>query len=184
MSEQSNKPADAASAANVHRAPRPKAGSGSADQTPSQQAPSHQGGRQQQAKTEVKKGAGPRDQTPGPRAPRPPRPQAMRTPLPPIVFPEELPVSGRRAEIAKAIAENQVIIVSGETGSGKTTQLPKICLELGRGEKGLIGHTQPRRIAASSTAKRIGVELGSPQGVHVGYKVRFNDTLQPGAWIK
>jgi len=111
------------------------------------------------------------------------RPQ-MRTPLPPIVFPEELPVSGRRAEIAEALSKHQVIIVSGETGSGKTTQLPKICLELGRGEKGLIGHTQPRRIAASSTAKRIAQELGTPLGMHVGFKVRFNDTLQPGAWVK
>ena len=80
--------------------------------------------------------------------------------------------------------ENQVIIVSGETGSGKTTQLPKICLELGRGQKGMIGHTQPRRIAASSTAKRIAQELGSPLGVHVGFKVRFTDTLQPGASVK
>ncbi len=79
---------------------------------------------------------------------------------------------------------NQVVIVSGETGSGKTTQLPKICLSLGRGEKGLIGHTQPRRIAASSTAKRIAQELGTPPGMHVGYKVRFNDTLTSGAWIK
>ncbi|MDB5917640.1 MAG: hrpA, partial [Massilia sp.] len=83
-----------------------------------------------------------------------------------------------------AILENQVIIVSGETGSGKTTQLPKICLELGRGQKGMIGHTQPRRIAASSTAKRIAQELGSPLGVHVGFKVRFTDTLQPGASVK
>src|SRR5450830_647401 len=124
-----------------------------------------------------------------PREPREPRPSradtaALRTPLPPITFPEELPVSGRRAEIAKAIQENQVIIVSGETGSGKTTQLPKICLELGRGQAGLIGHTQPRRIAASSTAKRIAQELGSAQGVHVGFKVRFTDTLQPGASVK
>src|SRR5450830_1794027 len=124
-----------------------------------------------------------------PREPREPRPSradtaALRTSLPPITFPEELPVSGRRAEIAKAIQENQVIIVSGETGSGKTTQLPKICLELGRGQAGLIGHTQPRRIAASSTAKRIAQELGSPQGVHVGFKVRFTDTLQPGASVK
>ena len=95
-----------------------------------------------------------------------------------------MPVSGRRAEIAKAIAEHQVIIVCGETGSGKTTQLPKICLELGRGQKGLIGHTQPRRIAASSTAKRIAQELGTAAGVHVGFKVRFTDTLQPGAWVK
>ena len=93
-----------------------------------------------------------------------------RNPLPPITFPEDLPVSGRRAEIARAIQENQVVIVSGETGSGKTTQLPKICLELGRGSKGLIGHTQPRRIAASSTAKRIAQELGTPLGEHVDRK--------------
>ncbi|HWU99074.1 MAG TPA: ATP-dependent RNA helicase HrpA [Oxalicibacterium sp.] len=108
----------------------------------------------------------------------------VRNPLPPVTFPEELPVSGKRDDIANAIRDNQVVIVSGETGSGKTTQLPKICLELGRGEKGLIGHTQPRRIAASSTAKRIAQELNSPLGEHVGYKVRFNDTLSNGAWIK
>jgi ATP-dependent helicase HrpA len=108
----------------------------------------------------------------------------LRNPLPPITYPEELPVSGRRAEIAAALRANQVIIVSGETGSGKTTQLPKICLELGRGQAGLIGHTQPRRIAASSTAKRIAFELGSPPGEHVGFKVRFADTLTKGAWIK
>jgi ATP-dependent helicase HrpA len=108
----------------------------------------------------------------------------FRNPLPPITFPEDLPVSGRRHEIAEALQNNQVIIVSGETGSGKTTQLPKICLELGRGQKGLIGHTQPRRIAASSTAKRIAVELGSPLGEYVGFKVRFADTLQKGASIK
>ena len=108
----------------------------------------------------------------------------VRNPLPPITFPEELPVSGRRREIADALRANQVIIVSGETGSGKTTQLPKICLELGRGQAGLIGHTQPRRIAASSTAKRIAQELGSPLGEHVGFKVRFTDTLSPGASVK
>jgi ATP-dependent helicase HrpA len=116
--------------------------------------------------------------------PRGERKLPMRTPLPAITFPEDLPVSGRRKEIAEALQKHQVIIVSGETGSGKTTQLPKICLELGRGEKGMIGHTQPRRIAASSTAKRIAFELGTPLGEHVGYKVRFNDTLQPGAWVK
>ncbi|MCC2962905.1 ATP-dependent RNA helicase HrpA [Massilia sp. IC2-278] len=120
----------------------------------------------------------PRDDARAPRAPR------VRNPLPPISYPEDLPVSGRRAEIAKALMEHQVVIVSGETGSGKTTQLPKICLELGRGENALIGHTQPRRIAASSTAKRIAQELGSPLGEHVGFKVRFNDTLQPGASVK
>jgi len=129
---------------------------------------------------------GERAEGPRPRQERAPREEVavVRNPLPPITFPEDLPVSGRRAEIAKAISENQVVIVSGETGSGKTTQLPKICLELGRGSKGLIGHTQPRRIAASSTAKRIAQELGSPLGEHVGFKVRFNDTLQKGASVK
>jgi ATP-dependent helicase HrpA len=108
--------------------------------------------------------------------------KAFRNPLPPITYPEDLPVSGRREEIAKALMENQVIIVSGETGSGKTTQLPKICLELGRGQKGMIGHTQPRRIAASSTAKRIAQELGTPLGETVGFKVL--DTLSRGASVK
>ncbi|MBC8751079.1 MULTISPECIES: ATP-dependent RNA helicase HrpA [Paraburkholderia] len=109
-------------------------------------------------------------------------------PIPPITFPEALPVSGRRDEIGRAIAENQVVIVSGETGSGKTTQLPKICLALGRGlgagGNGLIGHTQPRRIAASATGRRIAEELGTPFGDVVGYKVRFNDNLAPGASVK
>ncbi len=109
-------------------------------------------------------------------------------PVPPIRFPEELPVSAKRDEIAAAITAHQVIIVCGETGSGKTTQLPKICLSLGRGlgagGTGLIGHTQPRRIAASSTAKRIAEELGSPLGEHVGFKVRFHDSLSSGASVK
>lgn len=108
--------------------------------------------------------------------------------LPPIIFPEALPVSARREEIARAIAEHPVVIVSGETGSGKTTQLPKIALALGRGlgagGKGLIGHTQPRRIAASSVAKRIAQELNSPLGEVVGFKVRFQDRLQRGASVK
>ena len=109
-------------------------------------------------------------------------------PVPPIVYPESLPVSARRAEIAQAIREHPVVIVCGETGSGKTTQLPKIALELGRGwgagGRGLIGHTQPRRIAASSVAKRIAEELNSPLGEVVGYKVRFQDRLQRGASVK
>ncbi|WP_287985122.1 ATP-dependent RNA helicase HrpA [Piscinibacter sp.] len=108
--------------------------------------------------------------------------------IPPISFPEALPVSARRDEIAQAIREHQVVIVCGETGSGKTTQLPKIALALGRGRgaggKGLIGHTQPRRIAASSVAKRIAEELQSPLGEVVGYKVRFQDRLQRGASVK
>ncbi len=107
-----------------------------------------------------------------------------RNAIPPITYPEELPVSGRRDEIARAIAANQVVIVCGETGSGKTTQLPKICLELGRGQLGLIGHTQPRRIAASTIARRIAQELATPPGEVVGYKVRFTDRTQPGASIK
>ena len=118
--------------------------------------------------------------------PKASRPKSIpvRHPLPAINFPEELPVSGRREDIIAALQQHQVIIVCGETGSGKTTQLPKLCLSIGRGEHGLIGHTQPRRIAASSTAKRIAQELGSPPGMHVGYKVRFNDTLSEGAWVK
>ncbi len=113
---------------------------------------------------------------------------APAQPIPPIHYPESLPVSGRRDEIARAIRDNPVVIVCGETGSGKTTQLPKILLELGRGlgagGTGLIGHTQPRRIAASSVAKRIAQELNSPLGEVVGYKVRFQDRIQPGASVK
>ncbi len=118
--------------------------------------------------------------------------------LPAITFPESLPVSGKRDEIEAALREHQVIIVCGETGSGKTTQLPKIALTMGRGGWGqprdpkaprhlrpkLIGHTQPRRIAASSVAKRIAEELNTPLGEVVGYKVRFQDRLQPGASVK
>ncbi|MDE2611502.1 MAG: ATP-dependent RNA helicase HrpA, partial [Burkholderiales bacterium] len=110
------------------------------------------------------------------------------TPVKQITFPEALPVSGKRQAIAEAIAGHQVVIVCGETGSGKTTQLPKICLSLGRGRgaggAGLIGHTQPRRIAASATARRIAEELNTPLGEVVGFKVRFNDTLAPGASVK
>ncbi len=93
-------------------------------------------------------------------------------------------VLARREEIAQAIAAHQVVIVSGETGSGKTTQLPKICLTLGRGQKKLIGHTQPRRLAASSVAKRIAQELQTPLGEVVGFKVRFTDHTRPGASVK
>jgi ATP-dependent helicase HrpA len=128
--------------------------------------------------------------------PRPPaagaaRPAATKpaaNPVPPITYPESLPVSARREDIARAIREHPVVIVCGETGSGKTTQLPKIMLELGRGRgaggHGLIGHTQPRRIAASSVARRIADELKSPLGDVVGYKVRFQDRLQTGASVK
>lgn len=96
----------------------------------------------------------------------------------------DLPVSARREEILKLISENQVVVIAGETGSGKTTQLPKMCLELGRGVKGLIGHTQPRRIAARSVATRIAEELKSELGDTVGYKVRFNDQVGENSLIK
>lgn len=104
--------------------------------------------------------------------------------LPKPEYPLELPVSARKDEIAQAILKNQVVIVCGETGSGKTTQLPKICLQLGRGVAGLIGHTQPRRIAARSVASRIAQELASPLGDVVGYKVRFNDKVSDKNFIK
>jgi len=105
-------------------------------------------------------------------------------PLPPLRFPENLPVSARRDEIAEAIRRHPVVIVCGETGSGKTTQLPKICALAGRGRAGLIGHTQPRRIAATSVARRIAEELGSPLGTHVGHKIRFDERIDRGATIK
>lgn len=101
-----------------------------------------------------------------------------------IHFPESLPVSGRKDEIAKAIAANPVVIVCGETGSGKTTQLPKICLELGRGVQGLIGHTQPRRLAARSVARRVAEELDTRIGEGVGVKVRFQDRTAPDSLVK
>ncbi|MBO9520782.1 MAG: ATP-dependent RNA helicase HrpA [Nocardioidaceae bacterium] len=101
-----------------------------------------------------------------------------------IQFPAELPVSARREEIAKTIRDHQVVIVAGETGSGKTTQLPKICLALGRGEGRLIGHTQPRRIAARSVAERIAEELGTELGDVVGYQVRFTDRTSKAGRIK
>ncbi|MCP4041736.1 MAG: ATP-dependent RNA helicase HrpA [Gammaproteobacteria bacterium] len=104
--------------------------------------------------------------------------------LPELNFPEELPISAYREEIATAIAENQVVVVCGETGSGKTTQLPKICLSLGRGVAGMIGHTQPRRIAARSVAARIATELKTELGRYVGFKVRFSDRVGADSYVK
>jgi ATP-dependent helicase HrpA len=104
-----------------------------------------------------------------------------RTRLPGISYPEQLPVSQKKDEIAAAIRDHQVVIVAGETGSGKTTQIPKICLELGRGVRGMIGHTQPRRIAARTVAERVADEMNTPLGEAVGWKVRFTDQVNPDA---
>ena len=101
-----------------------------------------------------------------------------------ITYPEELPVSERREDIMNAIRDNQVVIIAGETGSGKTTQIPKMCLDLGLGEKGLIGHTQPRRLAARSVAERIAEELGQKIGETVGYQVRFTSEVGEHSAIK
>ena len=110
--------------------------------------------------------------------------EARRASVPVLRYPAELPVSQRKSEIAAAIRDHQVVIVAGETGSGKTTQLPKICLELGRGVTGQIGHTQPRRLAARTVAERIASELGTELGTTVGYKVRFTDTSSDSTLVK
>ncbi|MCW3839623.1 ATP-dependent RNA helicase HrpA [Micromonospora yasonensis] len=109
---------------------------------------------------------------------------ARRAAVPAITYPAQLPVSERKDDIAAAIRDHQVVIVAGETGSGKTTQLPKICLELGRGINGLIGHTQPRRLAARTVADRIAEELGTELGDVVGYKVRFTDQVGEHSLVK
>ncbi len=112
------------------------------------------------------------------------RVQRRKLSRPAISYPENLPVSQKKDDILAAIRDNQVVIVAGETGSGKTTQLPKICMELGRGVKGLIGHTQPRRLAARTVANRIAQELDSEPGSTVGYKVRFTDSVSDNTLVK
>ncbi|MFJ9727895.1 ATP-dependent RNA helicase HrpA [Streptomyces sp. NPDC101209] len=108
-----------------------------------------------------------------------------RVRMPAVSYPEQLPVSQKKDEIAAAIRDHQVVIVAGETGSGKTTQIPKICLELGRGVRGMIGHTQPRRIAARTVAERVAEEMDTPLGEAVGWKVRFTDQVnQDSTFIK
>ncbi|MGW1539296.1 ATP-dependent RNA helicase HrpA [Streptomyces sp. NPDC002309] len=104
-----------------------------------------------------------------------------RAQAPSVSYPPQLPVSQKKDEIAEAIRDHQVVIVAGETGSGKTTQIPKICVELGRGVRGMIGHTQPRRIAARTVAERVAEELDTPLGEAVGWKVRFTDQVNPDA---
>ncbi|HTW03590.1 MAG TPA: ATP-dependent RNA helicase HrpA, partial [Streptosporangiaceae bacterium] len=111
-------------------------------------------------------------------------PADLRTRVPAVSYPAALPITQRKDEIAALIRDHQVVIVAGETGSGKTTQLPKICLELGRGVAGQIGHTQPRRIAARTVAERIAEELGTELGTAVGYKIRFTDRSSDDTLIK
>ena len=107
-----------------------------------------------------------------------------RASVPPLRYPESLPIAARRDEVMAAIAEHQVVIVAGETGSGKSTQIPKMCLDLGRGVTGLIGHTQPRRLAARTIAARVADELGTPLGDLVGYTVRFTDQVSDRTLIR
>ncbi|WP_329177736.1 ATP-dependent RNA helicase HrpA [Streptomyces sp. NBC_01477] len=109
---------------------------------------------------------------------------ARRAAVPAITYPPELPVSQKKDDILAAVRDHQVVIVAGETGSGKTTQIPKICLELGRGVRGLIGHTQPRRIAARTVAERVAEELRTPLGEAVGWKVRFTDQVGDSTLVK
>ena len=104
--------------------------------------------------------------------------------VPTITYPDALPVTARKDDIAEAIRDNQVVIIAGETGSGKTTQIPKICLDLGRGRRGLIGHTQPRRIAARTVAERIASELDQKIGESVGYAIRFDDRVSETTAVK
>ena len=112
------------------------------------------------------------------------RAELRRANAPTVTYPPELPVAQHRDEIAAAIRDHQVVVVAGETGSGKTTQLPKICLELGRGIDGLIGHTQPRRLAARTVADRIAEELKVPLGGAIGYTVRFTDTVGDNTMVR
>ncbi|WP_028204206.1 ATP-dependent RNA helicase HrpA [Paraburkholderia nodosa] len=196
---QRNAPRDRSNESGEGRAEAPRNQPPRAQQPPKQAKPQNPPNPQRPAKPKSEHAPRPgnegeRERDRAPRAerqerpPRAPRTNVEPNKVPPITFPEALPVSGRREEIARAIAQNQVVIVSGETGSGKTTQLPKIALALGRGlgagGTGLIGHTQPRRIAASATARRIADELSTPFGEVVGYKVRFTDNLSPGASVK
>src|SRR6201996_6300973 len=112
------------------------------------------------------------------------RVERRRASVPFVSYPPQLPVSARRDDLLAAIRDNQVVVVAGETGSGKTTQLPKLCLELGRGVRGTIAHTQPRRIAARTVAQRIADELGVPLGGAVGYAVRFDDRASEDTLVR
>ncbi|MBN1830244.1 MAG: DEAD/DEAH box helicase, partial [Deltaproteobacteria bacterium] len=110
--------------------------------------------------------------------------EARRCGLPRLSYPENLPIVGRREEIIETLRNNRAVVITGETGSGKTTQIPKMCLEAGRGIEGMIGLTQPRRIAAMTVSRRIAEEMGEPLGRSVGYKIRFDDRTSRDSYIK
>ncbi|MBO0732293.1 MAG: hypothetical protein J2P57_23735, partial [Acidimicrobiaceae bacterium] len=110
--------------------------------------------------------------------------ERRRALVPELRYPDDLPVVARREDLLAAIQRHPVVVVAGETGSGKSTQLPKLCLELGRGVHGMIGHTQPRRLAARAVAERVGEELGVPLGGPIGYAVRFTDTVGDDTLVK
>ena len=112
------------------------------------------------------------------------RRKARQESLPKIVYPQDLPVAQRLDDIRKAISEHQVVVLAGETGSGKTTQIPKICLEMGRGVAGLIAHTQPRRLAARAVAQRLAEELNTQLGEGVAFQIRFQEVASPNSYIK
>jgi ATP-dependent helicase HrpA len=112
------------------------------------------------------------------------RVKSRRDNLPKVLYPDDLPVAQRLDDIRKAIADHQVVVLAGETGSGKTTQIPKICLEMGRGVEGLIAHTQPRRLAARAVAQRLAEELNTPLGDGVAYQIRFQEVASPNSYIK
>ncbi len=160
---------------------------------PSRRSHRRDGGAQPAPKRQhnARKSRNPRGDAPrrgaGHRPPRRPSPDVVarrRAHLPALTYPPQLPVSQRRDEIIAAIRDHQVVVVSGATGSGKTTQLPKMCLELGLGAEALIGHTQPRRLAARTVAERIASELGQRLGDTIGYQVRFTDEVGPNTMVK
>ena len=171
------------------RAPRRRPRRGKSGARPDRpETPREQGVREQTPREAGAKNSRPHRKGSGPRrGPLPPSPELIASRLaavPEISYPAQLPVSARREDIAAAIRDHQVVVIAGETGSGKTTQIPKICLELGRGINGTIGHTQPRRIAARSVADRLAEELGVELGGAVGYQVRFTDKVSPTTLIK
>lgn len=163
--------------AQKNNADRQNSSRGASERSSNASRSTRRGGGNNRARTQGNQQGGNQQNRPAPRRYEPLIPEV-------ITYPEELPVSERREDIMNAIRDNQVVIIAGETGSGKTTQIPKMCLDLGLGAKGLIGHTQPRRLAARSVAERIAEELGQKIGETVGYQVRFTSEVGEHSAIK